>query len=180
MTKIDWKRSQRFNPDSETDKILAAMEGWQSSFGDQLAYYKYNDALTETDPVYDEAVGNGLMFDPPVMLPCMHVDHIEGANENAEYGFYYNDDLGAAIPFDKFIQVGLSLADIATGNYLKDRIVYDRKPFRVTQLSIRGQIQQRDIIIGLSATQLKPDELVNDVQFSQWSLGGIDDKLGTE
>jgi hypothetical protein len=156
------------------------MKGWQSSFGDWLGYYKYDDALTVYDDVYDEAIGNGLIYQPPVNLPCMHITHIEGGNEYGEYGFYYNDDLDAIIPFDQFIQTGQSLADIATGNYLKDRVIYDRKPFRVTQLSIRGQIQQRDIVIGLSATQLKPDELVNDVQFAQWSLGGPSDILGTE
>jgi hypothetical protein len=108
------------------------------------------------------------------------VNHIEGQNENGQNGFYYNDDLDASIAFDSFISVGMSMADIMTGNYLKDRVYYDRKIFRVTQLSVLGQIQQRDIMVGLSATQMKPDELVNDVQFANWAQGGSNDTLGTE
>lgn len=156
------------------------MKGWQSSFGDWMGYYRWNPELTIMDPVYDEAVGDGLIYYPALNLPCMHVTHVEGGNEYGEYGFYYNDDLDAIIPFDQFIQCGMSLADIATGNYLKDRVFYDRKLFRVTNLSIRGQIQERDIVIALTATQLKPDELVNDVMFAEWSLGGPNDQLGTE
>lgn len=180
MARIDWKRSQRYNPDSETQTILNALKGWQSTYGDWIAYFRFNPSATVMDDVYDEAVGQGMMFYPPIQVPCQHVTHLEGENENGENGFYYNDDLDATIAFDSFIQVGMSMADIMTGNYLKDRVYYDRKLFRVKQLAIQGQIQQRDIIVGLAATQLKPDELVNDVQFSNWSEGGPNDILGTE
>src|SRR5262249_5290952 len=117
---------------------------------------------------YGESVG-GRLYLPPVRVPCLHVTHMEGANDNANYGFYTNDDLDAIIAFDLFIQMGMTYADINNQGYLKDRVVYDRKVFRVTQLAIRGQIQQRDTIVGLTATQCKDDELVDDPQFKQWS-----------
>ena len=180
MARIDWKRSQRFNPDSDTQKIFKALKGWGSSMGDAVMYYRWNSDLTTMDPGYDEGTGNGLIYAPGFILPCQHVTHMEGKNEYGEYGFYYNDDLDAQIAFDRFIEAGMSYADIATGNYLKDRVLYDRKLFRVTALAIRGQMQERDIIVGMSATQLKPDELVNDVQFADWSLGGPNDLKGTQ
>ena len=101
-------------------------------------------------------------------MQCIHVIHVEGANENSDLGFYYNDDLDAKIAFDLFLQAGMKMADIETGNYMKDRVLYDRKLFRVTQFAIEGQVQQRDIVVGLAATQLKPDELVNDSMFAAW------------
>ena len=63
----------------------------------------------------------------------------------------------------------MSFADVRTGEYLKDRVYYDQKIFRVTKLAIQGQIQQRDIIIELAATQMKPDELIDDSLFVQWA-----------
>lgn len=179
MARVDSKRG-RFNNDQATDKILTAMRGYAENNGDWITYYRMNADATVMDPVYDEAVGQGLIYHPPVRVQCIHVIHVEGANENSDRGFYYNDDLDAKIAFDLFIQAGMTMADIATGNYLKDRVLYDRKLFRVTQLAVEGQIQERDIIIGLSATQLKPDELVNDVQFAAWSLGEANDVEGTE
>lgn len=102
-------------------------------------------------------------------MPCLHVTHVRGGNENGTAGFYTSDDLDATIAFDLFLQMGMSYADIDTQNYLKDRLVYDTKVFRVTNIAVRGQIQERDIIVGVTAAQCKPDELVDDQIFSQWS-----------
>lgn len=179
MARIDRKRG-RMNNDQATDRMFAAMRGYAENNGDWLTYFRYDDASTQMHPVWDEPVNGGLKFMPPVRFQCLHVTHIEGGNENSDRGFYYNDDLDATVAFDLFLQAGMSMADIQTGNYIKDRVLYDRKLFRVTQLAIEGQIQQRDIIVGLSATQLKPDELVLDTQFAAWSLGGPDDIQGTE
>lgn len=180
MARIDWKRSQRFNPDSDTQKIFEALKGWQSTHGDWVAYFRWNPNKTVMDDVYDEAIGVGLIYDPPFQLPMQHVTHLEGQNERGTKGFYYNDTLDGQVAFDRFIEVGMSMADIMTGNYLKDRVYYDRKIFAVTDLAVQGQIQTRDIIIGLSATQLKPDELVNDTMFANWALGGPNDLLGIQ
>lgn len=179
MARVDRKRGV-FNNDQATDKILAAMRGYAENNGDWITYYRFDPDNTVMDAVYDEAVGNGRVYRPPVRVQCLHVVHVEGANENSDRGFYYNDDLDAKVAFDLFIQAGMSLADIATGNYLKDIVLYDRKLFRVTQLAVEGQVQERDIIIGLSATQLKPDEVVVDTIWSDWSLGGPNDSEGTE
>jgi len=179
MARVDRKRG-RFNADQATDSILHAMRGYAENQGDWITYYRLDPDATVMDAVYDEAIGQGLLYRPPVRMQCLHVIHVEGGNENSERGFYYNDDLDAKIAFDLFLQAGMSVADIATGNYLKDRVLYDRKLFRVTQLAVEGQIQERDIIIGLSATQLKPDELVNDTQFAAWASGGPNDAEGTE
>lgn len=179
MSRIDHKRG-RLNADQATDKMFQAMRGYAENNGDWISYYRFDEAATVTDPVYDEAVGQGMIFLPPVRVECLHVTHIDGGNENGDMGFYYNDDLVASIAFDLFVQAGMTMADIETGNYIKDRVLYDRKLFRVKTLSNEGQIQQRDIVIGLEATQIKPDELVNDVMFAAWSQGGPNDLQGTE
>lgn len=171
MGRLDWKRG-RWSADQETDRIFKAMRGWRDTSGDWLDYYRLNEAATLVDPIYDEATGGRVYF-PPVRVPCMHVQDIKGENENTDMGFYYNDTISAIIAFDQFTGVGMSHADIQTGNYLNDRVYYDQRIFRITQLSVRGQIQQRDIIIGLEATQLKPDELVDDPIFSKWSEGNV-------
>lgn len=168
--RLDWKKG-RWSADQETDRMFKGMRGWRDVSGDWLDYYRYNEAATQIDPIYDEAIGEGRAYFPAVRLPALHVTHIEGENENGVMGFYYNDTLSAYIAFDQFVGVGMDYADIRTGNYINDRIYYDQKIFRVLQLSIRGQIQQRDIIVGLDATQMKPDELVDDQLFNQWSQG---------
>lgn len=180
MSRIDHKRG-RLNADQATDKMFVAMRGYAENNGDWITYYRFNRLATQYHPVYDEAVNGGLQFHAPVRVQCLHVIHIDGPKEDGGgKGFYYNDALNATIAFDLFVQAGMTLADIETGNYENDRVLYDRKLFEVTQLSTEGQVQQRDIIVGLEATQLKPDELVNDTMFAEWSLGGPNDVQGTE
>lgn len=179
MSRLDFKKG-RFSSDFETDQVFEAMEGWQSSYGDTIRYYRFEAAASQMDPVYDEAVGVGRVYKPFITVPCQHVIHLPGANEYGEYGMYYNDTLAATISFQAFTGVGLVLADIENGNYLDDRVLYDRKIFRVVQLNIRGQIQQRDIIVAMQAQQMKPDELVDDPEFAEWSQGGPNDVSGEQ
>lgn len=148
------------------------MAGWQSVDGDWVLYFRFDEAHSQIDPIYDEPYGNGLVFQAPLRVEAMHVEHVEGGNEDSDRGFYYNDDLDVIVSYDKFIQAGMSKADIDTGNYLKDVVVYDRKVFRIKTIAIRGQMQQRDVIAGITGTQLKPDELVWCPQFIDWAPGG--------
>lgn len=67
------------------------------------------------------------------------------------------------------VQAGLFWLDIDTAVFLNDRIVYDSKVFRVAAIEVLGQIQRRDIVVGIDATQIKPDQLVNDPQFKPYS-----------
>lgn len=180
MSKLDWKRG-RFNSDWETVKIFHGLEGWRTVYGDVLMYYRFDEDNSVTDPIYDEAgVDGGRAYFPPISVPCLHVIHVDGENEYGQYGLYYNDTLDATISFMAFTGTGMRLADIENGTYLNDRVVYDRKVFRVYQLLVRGQIQQRDIIIALHGTQMKPDELIDDPMFAQYSQGGPNDFTQTD
>lgn len=168
MGRMDFKKG-RWSADQETDRLFKGLRGWREVNGDYLDYFRYDWENTRVDDVYGEAYGDGKLYKHPVRVPCLHVTHLEGGNAGNDFGFYQNDDLDATIAFDLFIQMGMTYADIETQKYLKDRVRYERKIFRVTSLAIRGQIQRRDTIVGLTATQCKPDELVDDAQFKQWS-----------
>lgn len=168
MARVDWHMG-RFRTDNETDRMFQAMRGWRDTFGDWLDYYKLNQAASDVDPTYDEVGPGGYVYIGPIRLPTLHVIHQQGENEYGPIGFYFNDAIEAPIPFDLFVGVGMRLADIETGDFLKDRVIYRRKVFRITSLQIRGQVQERPTIVMLSATQLKPDELIDSPQFSIYS-----------
>lgn len=168
MARADWHMG-RWRADNETDRMFQGMRGWRDTFGDWLDYFHLNQAASITDTVYDEVSTQGYIYTGPARVPVLHVIHVQGENENGPIGFYYNDEIEAMVPFDLFIGAGMQLADIETGNFLKDRCIYRRKVFRITSLAIRGQIQQRPTIVALSATQLKPDELIDSPQLAGYS-----------
>jgi hypothetical protein len=65
--------------------------------------------------------------------------------------------------------VGIRYVFVHRADYLRDRIVYDNKVFRVMKINVLGQIQRRDLIVSIEATQVRGDELVNDAQFAKYS-----------
>jgi hypothetical protein len=168
MSKLDFKVG-RWTADVETDQIYFAMRGWRDVSGDWIDYYKYNSASTVMGDIYDEAEGPGRVYYPPIRIPVLHVTLIPGENQNTDMGFYYNDTLSVICAFDQFTASGLDYADVEQGNYLKDRIYYNQKVFRVLSMNPRGKIQERPTMVAIDCTQLKPDELVDDSQFVPWS-----------
>jgi hypothetical protein len=170
MSRVGWKGG-RFSVDWETSEIYKGLRDWQRWTGDQIYYFRFAYDQSSNDPVYGEADSDkGRVYFGPNIIPALHVIHTEGQNDNSEDGFYYNDTAHVTLSFDQIKKMGLNRIDLNTQNYLKDRFVYDTKVFRVTRVEVMGQIQQRDIIVSIDATQVKPDEMVNDLQFAQYVI----------
>lgn len=170
IDRAGWKGG-RFSVDYETASIYGGLRDWQRWTGDKIYYYRFAYDQSSVDPVYGEADAPlGRIYFEQGLIPALHVIHIEGDNDNSEDGFYYNDRAHVTMSFDQLKKLGLNRMDINTQNYLKDRFVYDSKVFRVTSFQILGQIQQKDIIVAIDATQVKPDELANDIQFAQFAI----------
>lgn len=169
MGRVGWKGG-RFSVDWETNEIYRGLRDWQRWTGDQFHYFRFAYDQSSKDSTYGEGAGpNGRIYFGPNLIPALHVIHVEGDNENTENGFYFNDEAHITMSFDQVKRTGLDSLDISTSNYLKDRFVYDTKVFRVTNVQVLGQIQQRDIIVTIDGTQVKPDEMVNDLQFAQYA-----------
>lgn len=169
MSRLDWKRG-RFDSDFETNEMNQGLRGFQSAqAGDAIDYYRFDRVASQIDDVYDEGDGAGRVYHPSVVVPVLRAVHDEGENANTDTGFYFNDNIYVTASFNQVFRTGLTFEDIRHEDYLKDRLVYDNKVFRVTQIHVMGQIQRRDVIISIEGTQVKADELVTDTQFAEFA-----------
>jgi hypothetical protein len=168
MSRLDRKRG-RFSVDFETNDIDQAFADWQSQNGDTVMWYRFDYTDSQINDIYDEGDGVGKVYKPPVPMPVLHATRVEGGHDNDEEGFYWNDDMTITAAFEQVRRVGLTRLDIEHQNFLKDRIEYDNRIFRISSIEILGQIQERDVIVSIVCTEVKPDELVNDPQFKRWS-----------
>lgn len=163
MSRVDWKSGGKFSTsEAETAGIYDAMAGWRDANGDWLGYLHLNREASQYDDVYGEASGAGIVYLPMIRLPVLHVTFNPSGNEQGEAGFYYNDSITAQIPYDAFTQSGLPFSRINPQGYDNDRCLYNRKVFRVTNLTPEGKVQQQPTVILLEATQVKPDEARDD------------------
>lgn len=168
MARLDWKRG-RFSPDLEVNEINNALRGYQDGYGDFVDYFRFMLETSEMDDVYDEGHGVGRSYNGPIPLPSIQVIHTEGPQANTEGGFYYRDGISVTVSYAAFRRAGFPDADVNAADYLKDRLVYDNKVFRVTNVAVLGQLQRRDVIVSFEGAHVKPDELVNDLQFAKYS-----------
>ncbi|RZU35930.1 hypothetical protein EV284_3413 [Streptomyces sp. BK022] len=169
MSRLDWKRSGRFNANYETTEIMASLRGRQHEIGEMVQYYRYSHTDPAAEDLYDEATGQGKVYAGPYRIPALHVIHSQGASQDTPQGLYSVDNLSITASFDSLRKMGFTDQDVKHGKYLTDRIVYDETVFRVTSIAVLGQIQNRDIIVGIECAQVNPDELVNDAQFAHWA-----------
>jgi hypothetical protein len=168
MGRLDFG-SGRFDADYETNDIHEALQGWASEFGDKVLYYRYWGEHSQVHDIWDEASGVGRVWHPPHEVEVLHVTHVEGGNQDRQQGQYYNDNLYLTASFEQLKRLGMTELDLQHQTYLRDRIIYDYRVFRVTRLQVRGQIQQRDVIVSIEGTQVKPDEMLNDIGFEAFA-----------
>lgn len=170
MGRVDFKRG-RFSVGAETRSIEKGLRGYQAVAGDAVEYYRFHSELSVEDPVYDEASGSGRVFHGPFSVPVLHVVHLQGDDQaGGTQGFYTNDTLHVSAGWRQLARIGLTRTDVRTNGYLRDRVVYDEKVFRVVRMTALGQIRRADLIVVVEATQVKPDELTGDVQFAAYAV----------
>lgn len=171
MGRLDWKRG-RFDTRYEVNQIELATKGYQGSeISDSVEYFRYDQVDSVSNDIFDEGFGVGLKFHPSVNIPALHVTHNEGVQEHGEdeSGFYFGDTLYVTTTYDIFTRTGMLQTDVHHERYLKDRILYDGIIFRVESIQILGQISERDVIVSMEGSQVKPDEMANDPQFAQYA-----------
>lgn len=167
-SRLDWKNG-RWNRNLETTLINRALRGWQRQIGDSISWWRFDYASSQTDDIYDEGSGVGRVFYGPWSIPTIHCEHIEGDDtEPRDEGLYQVDQLNVIASFDQLQKTGLSYMDLQTGNFQRDRLAYDNKLFEIEECLVLGQIVRRDIIVSITAIQIKSDELVDDPQFAQY------------
>lgn len=168
MGRLDFG-SGRFSADYEMSQIADALRGWQTAFGDNVLYYRYWGSESQVHNIWDEATGVGRVWHPPHEIEVLHVTRIEGSAEDRAHGLYYNDSIYITAAFHMLTRLGMTELDLQHQTYLRDRLVYDFRVFRVSRLQITGQIQKRDPIVSIEGSQIKPDEMLNDVGFEAFA-----------
>lgn len=172
MARLDWKRG-RFDTDYEVNEYVHGIRGYQASqIGDYVEYFRFFPETSEMDDVFDEGFGQGKSFHPANHLPAIHVTNSEGPNDVGTTGFYFNDTLYVTTSWEIFNRLGYTFADLEHDRYMKDRVGYNNRLYRVTSIQVTGQVERRDIMLSIEATQIKPDELSNDPQFVQYAEQG--------
>ncbi|MFD9947253.1 MULTISPECIES: hypothetical protein [Nonomuraea] len=167
MARLDFKKG-RFDPAYESGEIDGALDGFQRIYGQDVDYYRFTRELSQFHDTYGESTGAGRVFAEPFPLRALSVVREEGSAEQRQAGLTWTDSLHLSAGFAQMQRAGFTRIDIEHGRYLRDRLVYDTRVFRVTSIRVLGQLRTRDVIVGIDAVQMKKEDLYGDPQFSNW------------
>jgi hypothetical protein len=158
----------RFSALYEIESVGSGVENdLQEPMGQKVRWWTYNSEASEVDPVYSVGanVGTGRMWNVPFSMSVVMATITQGPLYQNDRGFYTLDNLilvvNATEMYDK-------LPDMAYGPdpHLKDRIEYRGHAFTPTLIYPKGHIQNHLVVVRIEALEVKPEELVNDVQFN--------------
>jgi hypothetical protein len=160
----------RFDVNFERNSILSGItEDLRRPIGQTVQWWRWDKVDTSVDSIYDVgSVSGGRVWYPGFDVPCVEAVIYQGVTLQDERGFYNTDVL----------RITMNMADVeklfptmptSPDDFLRDRIVYRGEVFRPTHFYPRGLLTDKYTLFTLDASQINPEELVNDHQFAQYS-----------
>lgn len=146
----------------------------QQPVGQTVPWFVFDPISTKVDDIYDVgaySAGTGRKWLPPVFLEVISAIKLEGAESTNDRGFYVVDNLQLTFSIQSARRAGLADIVFNPDQHDIDRVIYEQKVFEVGQLRIRGMLTADYAVVGVTLSQIKPEELVNDPNFSIYMTG---------
>lgn len=168
--------SHFFSPRFDGRRQDRDIEQHQRAFGTIVQWYFFDSTNSVFDDVYDE--GNaapgigGRRWNGPHPMPVVSANRREGAKPSTDDGRYVVDTIDLRISYEQARRVGMK-PEISQNHeaHLNDRFIYDNRVFEIKDISVTGQFDPSglDVMLRVLGTQIRPDELVNDLDFQKWA-----------
>jgi hypothetical protein len=158
----------RFSIDYEHAAIYEGIETeLQKTVGQFVDWLIFDPALSESDAIYDVgSVGTGRQWKRTIRVPAFGAFITQGPSIPNDRGFYNVDSLRVSMAADKLIRAVPDLIS-QPDRHIRDRIAYRGNLFVPNTMFLKGLLNNRFTVISVDASQVNPDESVNDLQFTQ-------------
>ncbi len=169
-------RGRFFPPKYDMRRQDRDIELHQRAFGMVVQWYFFNVEDSVIDDLYDEGadtpVTGGRRWRGPLPVPVLSAVRQEGFKSTSDDGMYTLDTIDIRLSHEQARRVGLlPNMDQNTELHLRDRVVYDNRVFGLRNIQVTGQAESsgHDVMVRILGVQVRPDELVNDPDFKDWS-----------
>jgi hypothetical protein len=168
-------RSRFFSPKYDSRRIDRDIEQHQRAFGTYIEWYFFDPVNSTFDDVYGEGqdlAGTGRRWRGPVPIPVLSANRREGQKSTTDDGQYVLDTIDVRMSYEQARRAGL-LPEMSHNNelHVRDRFVYDNIVWGIRDISVTGQFEPsgHDTMMRVLGVMLRPDEMVNDPDFSRYS-----------
>lgn len=153
----------------ERKRMFRDIRQEQEYHGTSVEWYVYQGA--QLDDAYDEGQRR---WTGPVSVPVVSAVPVQGANVSNDAGRFVTDRIVLRISYKQ-------LADAHVGpeisndfeDWYADRFVYRDHVYGIEALRVDGHFDpdSLDMMVSVTAGQLRPDELYDDIDFTAFATG---------
>ena len=135
----------------------------QRPVGQSVNWHMFNPTASVVDPIYDvgDSTG-GRVWDAPIVIPVVNAYVFQSEMHQNDRGFYTIDTLRLFINYDDVVRYIPSL-DADPDQRVKDRVDFRGQMYTPNRVFPRGQISMDYTMLTVDLTQVKDEEMVNDV-----------------
>lgn len=147
-----------FSIEHELNRIDRGLNRTRDEWGTTVEWMVF-DPTTPKDTIYD--VGGPRRWGKPIDVPVLWALRTEGRDNQAPEGLHTTDSLQFAVA-KNVIRDRLGWEGVLTREgmvaFLRDRIRYEGRLFTITDMQVQGQLKSRDVVVGVVAREIRPDE----------------------
>jgi hypothetical protein len=153
----------RFDAEYEVKSIRAGISrDLQVPVGQTVKWYLFDSVASRKDPVYDVGSNSGgRVWKAPIVVPVVNAFIYQADQFQNDRGFYTVDTLRIVINYDDVIRY-IPTLDIQPDVHLLDRVDFRGALYTPNRVFPKGQIGYEYMGLLVEATQVKPEEEVND------------------
>lgn len=161
----------RFDIPFERNSILKGItQDLRRPVGQSVQWWRWDSTGTAVDDIYDVgSIDEGRKWFAGFEVPCVNAVIYQGVTLQDSRGFYNTDVLRVTLNMED-VEKLLPDMPITPDDFLRDRLVFRNEVFRPTHFYPRGLITDRYTLFTLDASQVNPEEMVNDQQFLDYAI----------
>ncbi len=145
-----------------------AVTKFQREVGVDVLWWEFDVTDTTEDDVYDEGSAEGQRrWYTPKLMPVYSLIRTDRTERPGAEGFYDANSVHVSALLEQLRKRGLSDPYDAQ-RHLFDRFLYAGQIFEIRVYQIHGRLQTWETDVGINATQVNPEELINDPDFGAY------------
>lgn len=157
-----------FNNSFDLKRMDRDIHQEQAGHGTTVLWYFYLGAVS--DETYDE--GGRRWKVPPKVMPVVSAVPTQGANVPSDSGRYITDSIELRMSYRQISDEGIGPnLSVDFEPHYSDRFIYRGHVYSIREIHSDGHFDalNRDVMVRIVGGQLRPDELVNDVDFLDYA-----------
>jgi len=140
------------------NQVRRSYTKYQRRVGTTVTWWEFDPANSAPDDIYDEATH--VAFKDGFELPVLSVVRDEDREQPREEGLYTFGNMHVAFSADQAARAGMTDPHDSR-RHLRDRFFWDGEYWSVNSFQISGRLIRQEVIIGVDATRIAVEELVN-------------------